>query len=89
MESKTLRRRNPSSEVKAEVLAACEQPDASVAAIALTHGPNANLLHKWRRLAARPGGGSHWGRRRPDGRWVCRLACGEPCGDGVNTRHPR
>lgn len=31
------------------MLAACKEPGASVAAITLAHGLNANLLHKWRR----------------------------------------
>jgi transposase len=30
-------------------LAACEEPGASVAAVAQAHGLNANLVHKWRR----------------------------------------
>jgi hypothetical protein len=34
--------------VKAEVLAECERPGASVAAVAMAHGINANLVHKWR-----------------------------------------
>ena len=32
---------------KAALVAACAQPGASVAAIALAHGVNANLLRKW------------------------------------------
>jgi transposase len=36
-----------SAEFKAQVLAECEQPGASVAAIALAHGLNVNLLRKW------------------------------------------
>jgi len=42
-------------------LAACEEPGASVAAVAQAHGLNANLVHKWRRcqdatrLASTPG----------------------------------
>ena len=34
-------------EGKAALVAACAQPGASVAAIALAHGVNANLLRKW------------------------------------------
>jgi transposase len=30
-------------------LAACDEPGASVAAVAQAHGLNANLVHKWRR----------------------------------------
>lgn len=36
---------------KARILAACEQPGVSVAGVALANGLNANLVHKWRRLA--------------------------------------
>ncbi len=42
------RRRHP-TELKDRVLAACEEPGASVAAVAQAHGLNANLVHKWRR----------------------------------------
>ena len=46
------RRRHP-SELKACVLRECAEPGASVASVALTHGLNANLVHKWRRHAER------------------------------------
>jgi transposase len=42
-------------ELKALVLAECAEPGASVARVALKHGLNANLVHKWRRRS-RPGG---------------------------------
>ncbi|MGP1683374.1 MAG: IS66-like element accessory protein TnpA [Giesbergeria sp.] len=32
---------------KADVVAACQQPGVSVAAVALNHGLNANLLRRW------------------------------------------
>jgi transposase len=35
------------AEFKAQVLAECEQSGASVAAVALAHGLNVNLLRKW------------------------------------------
>lgn len=41
------KRRVHSAEFKAQVLAECQQPGASVAAIALAHGLNVNLLRKW------------------------------------------
>lgn len=41
-------RRRHSVELKAQVLDACEQPGASVAAIARLHGLNANVVHRWR-----------------------------------------
>lgn len=53
MNPKTLPRRRHSAQLKAQVLRECESPGASVAAIALAHGLNANLVHKWRRLAQR------------------------------------
>lgn len=53
MEHKTLSRRKHSRELKAQVLQACHHPGASIAAVALAHGLNANLVHKWRRNAAR------------------------------------
>ena len=44
-------RRRHSSAFKTRILAACEQPGATVAGVALANGLNANLVHKWRRLA--------------------------------------
>jgi transposase len=49
MPSKPVRRRRHSPELKAKVVAACAAPGASVAAVALAHDLNANLVHKWRR----------------------------------------
>jgi transposase-like protein len=40
-------RRVHSAEFKAQVLAECQQSGASVAAVALAHGLNVNLLRKW------------------------------------------
>ncbi|MBN8508800.1 MAG: transposase [Burkholderiales bacterium] len=51
MPSKPVRRRH-GAEFKAKVLAACDEPGASVAAVALAHDLNANLVHKWRRARA-------------------------------------
>jgi transposase len=51
MEDKTVKRRRHSREFKAEVLQACREPGASVAAIALARGVNANLVHRWLRLS--------------------------------------
>jgi transposase len=50
-DSKKITRRRHSAELKAQVLSECEQPGASVASVALSHGINANIVHKWRRLA--------------------------------------
>jgi transposase len=49
MHSKSAPRRRHSDELKAQVRAECDEPGASVAAVAQTHGLNANLVHKWRR----------------------------------------
>lgn len=51
MDSKPVMRRRHGDDLKAQVLRECEEAGASVAAIALAHGLNANLVHKWRRLA--------------------------------------
>ena len=39
--------RTYSRQFKAELVAACQQPGASIAAIAGQHGMNANVLHRW------------------------------------------
>lgn len=41
-------------ELKAQVLAQCEEPGASVARVAREHGLNANLVHTWRRQQREP-----------------------------------
>src|SRR5215213_7501140 len=51
----TARRRRYSKEMKAQVLAECEAPGASVAKVAMSHGINDNVVHNWRKLAR--GGG--------------------------------
>ena len=45
------RRRRHSPAFKAEVLAACNEPGASIAAVAQRYQLNANLIHKWRKAA--------------------------------------
>jgi transposase len=47
MHSNPVPRRRHSAELKAKVLAACNEPGASIAAVALSHGLNANLVRKW------------------------------------------
>ena len=47
--SKRLGRRRHDDELKAKVLNGCGVPGASAAQVALAHGLNANLVHKWRR----------------------------------------
>jgi len=41
-------RRVHSAQLKTAVLAACNEPGASIAAVALANGLNANLVRKWR-----------------------------------------
>ena len=45
------KRRRFSKTFKAKIVAACHQPGASVAGVALANGLNANLVHRWRRAA--------------------------------------
>jgi transposase-like protein len=46
-------RRSYSLPLKLEVVGQCQQPGASIAAIALAHGINANIVHRWLREHAR------------------------------------
>lgn len=39
--------RTYTGEFKAELVAACQQPGASIAGLASSHGMNANVLHRW------------------------------------------
>lgn len=45
------RRREYSKDFKAEVLAKCRQPGASVGGVALAHGLHSNMVHRWIREA--------------------------------------
>lgn len=47
MHSSPAPRRQHGAELKTKVLAACNEPGASIAAVALSHGLNANLVRKW------------------------------------------
>ena len=49
MDANPKQRRRHSAEFKAQVLAACAEPGASVAAVALSFRLNDNLVHQWRR----------------------------------------
>jgi transposase len=44
-------RRRYGSQFKAMVLAQCEERGASVAQVAMSHGINDNVVHRWRQLA--------------------------------------
>ena len=50
-DSKKIVRRRHSGELKAQILSECARPGVSVASVALSYGINANIVHKWRRLA--------------------------------------
>ena len=49
MQTKRVARRKHSTQFRAEVLQACRQAGASVAAIALRSGLNANVVYRWLR----------------------------------------
>ncbi|MGJ7602744.1 transposase [Variovorax sp. LT1R20] len=49
-DSKRVSRRLHAADLKRQVLAACAEPGASVAQVALAHGINAYLVHSWRRM---------------------------------------
>jgi transposase len=48
---KTAARRRYTAEFQAQVRAECDAPGASVAKVAMAHGINANVVHRWRQLA--------------------------------------
>lgn len=54
MYSRSNPRRRHGAEFKAAVVAECNEPGASVAAVAQAHGLNANLVHQWRRGRGAP-----------------------------------
>ena len=47
MNPKRSNRRIHSGEFKAQVIGECQQPDASIAAVAIAHGLNPNVVRKW------------------------------------------
>lgn len=58
---KTTTRRRYGKALKAQVLAECDAAGASVAKVAMVHGINANIVHRWRKLA-REGDGAVMGK---------------------------
>jgi transposase len=58
-QTKRVARRTHGAELKRQVLALCEAPRASVARIALEHGLNASLVHRWRRIVEGCERGAH------------------------------
>lgn len=49
------KRRRYGAELKAQILAECSAPGASVAKVAMAHGINANIVHGWRKQAREAG----------------------------------
>lgn len=49
------KRRRYRPELKAQILAECAVPGASVAKVAMSHGINANVVHGWRKQAREAG----------------------------------
>jgi transposase len=49
----TVRRRRHGAALKVQILAECERPGASIAAVAMAHGVNANLVHRWHAQVAK------------------------------------
>lgn len=54
-DAKPASRRRHDADLKRQVIAACAAPGSSVAQVAMSYGLNANLVHKWRRLAGHDG----------------------------------
>ena len=48
-------RRRYDAQFKARILAECVAPGASVAKVAMSHGINDNVVHRWRQLAREAG----------------------------------
>ena len=48
-EARTLKRRYYSPELKLQVVEACARAGASIAGVAIQHGINANIVHRWLR----------------------------------------
>ena len=47
--ARTPKRRYYSPELKHQVVAACARADTSIAGVAMKHGVNANIVHRWLR----------------------------------------
>ena len=80
---KVVRRRRYSEELKAQVLAECDAPGASVAKVAMAHGINANVVHRWRQLARE--GAQRWRQRRTAS--SCRWRLPAPRLPAPDARH--
>ena len=58
MTNETAGRRRYSRDFKAQVMAECDMPGASVARVAMSHGINTNVVHGWRKSAREAGAGA-------------------------------
>ena len=81
MQIKSAPRRRHAAELKARVLAACDEPGVSVAAVARAYELNANLVHKWRRGVAPPA--------RPPARPPASSSAGHVAGEFIALALPR
>jgi transposase len=52
-------RRRYGAQFKAVVLAQCDEPGMLVAQVAMSHGINENVVHRWWQLARRQAVGQH------------------------------
>ena len=77
---KGVRRRRYGEEVKGAVMAECDAPGASVAKVAMAHGINANVVHRWRQLARE---GAHATATKP--REFVPVAIAAPAAPAVET----
>ena len=48
-QARTAKRRYYSPELKLQVVAACARANSSIAGVAMQHGVNANIVHRWLR----------------------------------------
>ena len=54
-QERSVLRRPHSAQLKAQVLAQCAEPGASMAQVAMSHALKANIVHGWRKLARERG----------------------------------
>ena len=84
-ERSVLRRRH-SEQLKAQVLAQCAEPGASVAKVAMSHALNANIVHGWVSVSARhleqPGASAN-DRVHQEVRWTRWQRSELSCADGT------
>jgi len=82
------RRRRHSRRFKEQVVAECQQSDDSVAAVAMRHGLNLNLVHKWRQVLAREDNGEFLRLSPPAAPASSAIDPSEPSVDTVTLKVP-